>query len=150
VIKVSDAHKQDHKYFAAIDKEMKNGGREALLYHLLNKVDLSKVDLRVIPRTAELLEQQIHSATTEQKWWMDTLQRGKLPMGVVSDDMKNACPKPRLFASYIHYATRSGVSHKSTETAIGMFLHKYVGPDLKTVRYEWSRAVLRFSAARRM
>jgi hypothetical protein len=143
VIKVSDAHKQDHKYFAAIDKEMKNGGREALLHHLLN-FDLSTVNLRVIPRTAALFEQQVHSATTEQKWWLDTLQRGKLPMGVVSDDTKNACAKPRLFASYVSYAKRAGISHKSTETTIGMFLHKYVGPKLDTKRVEFKGGRERF------
>ena len=40
VFDMGEAHVQDHAYFAAITQEMDNGGREALLYHLLN-FDLS-------------------------------------------------------------------------------------------------------------
>ena len=49
VLEVGEDHIQDHSYFAAIDEEMKNGGREALLDHLLS-FDLKTVDLRVIPQ----------------------------------------------------------------------------------------------------
>ena len=49
IFDVGKEKKQDHAYFAAILEEMNNGGREALLHHLLN-FDLSKVDLRTIPR----------------------------------------------------------------------------------------------------
>ena len=49
VFDMGEDHMQDHAYFEAITQEMDNGGREALLYHLLN-FDLSKVTLRVIPR----------------------------------------------------------------------------------------------------
>ena len=78
VFDMGEAHVQDHAYFAAITQEMDNGGREALLYHLLN-FDLSKVTLRVIPKTAALLDQQIESMTPEQACWLDTLTRGMLP-----------------------------------------------------------------------
>ena len=60
VFDIGEEHMQDHAYFAAIDEEMNNGGREALLYYLLN-FDLSQVDLRTIPKTAALLDQQIES-----------------------------------------------------------------------------------------
>ena len=58
---------QDKPYFAAIDEETKNGGREAMMHYLLN-FDLSQVDLRSIPKTAALLDQQIESLTPEQSW----------------------------------------------------------------------------------
>ena len=37
---VSIARMGDHDYFAALQEELDNGGYEALLYHLLNEVDL--------------------------------------------------------------------------------------------------------------
>ena len=48
VFDIGEEHMQDHAYFAAIDQEMNNGGREALLHYLLN-FDLSQVDLRNDP-----------------------------------------------------------------------------------------------------
>jgi Family of unknown function (DUF5906) len=50
VLDVGDKHREDHKYFAAIERQMEAGGREALLHHLLN-FDLSQVNLRTIPKT---------------------------------------------------------------------------------------------------
>ena len=60
VFDMGEEHIQDTDYFAAIDHEMNNGGREALLHHLLN-FNLSQVNLRSIPMTAALLDQQIES-----------------------------------------------------------------------------------------
>jgi hypothetical protein len=60
VLDVGDAHKQDHRYFAAIDKEMNNGGREALLYLLLNR-DIAGFEVRDVPQTAALADQKQHS-----------------------------------------------------------------------------------------
>jgi hypothetical protein len=127
VIDVGEAHKEDHPYFAAIDKEMSEGGREALLHHLLN-FDLFTVDLRTIPKTEALLEQIIETATPEQAWWLDTLKRGKLPRGMTE---ANTCPKRILFLRYIRHANLQGVRRRAIETKIGMFLNKYVGPELK-------------------
>ena len=78
IFDMGEDHMQDNAYFAAIDHEMNNGGREALLHYLLN-FDLSQVDLRVIPKTAALLDQQIESMTPEQAWWFETLMQGVLP-----------------------------------------------------------------------
>jgi hypothetical protein len=132
IIDMGEGRKDDNSYFAAIDCEMKKGGREALLHHLLN-FDLSKVNLRVIPRTSALLDQQIHSSSSEQAWWLDVLQRGKLP----SMSAPNECAKSHIFDSYIRHATRQGTRHRSTEVMIGKFLHSYVGPTLATVRHEF-------------
>jgi Family of unknown function (DUF5906) len=60
VLDVGDAHKQDHQYFAAIDKQMDSGGREALLYMLLSR-DLTSFEVRAVPQTAALADQKQHS-----------------------------------------------------------------------------------------
>jgi hypothetical protein len=62
VFDVGEGKIKNNDYFAAIDAEMNNGGREALLHHLLN-FDLSRVKLREIPRTAALFEQIVDTAT---------------------------------------------------------------------------------------
>lgn len=60
VLAVADHHKQDHAYFAAITREMDNGGREALLYELLNR-DLSSFNVRDVPQTDALADQKAHT-----------------------------------------------------------------------------------------
>jgi Bifunctional DNA primase/polymerase, N-terminal/Family of unknown function (DUF5906) len=125
VLDVKETHMQDHAYFAAIDDEMNSGGREALLYHLLN-FNLSTVNLRSIPKTAALLEQKIEAATPEQAWWLDMLMMGKLPRMY---DL-NTCLRDDLFRNYIEHAQKQGARRRAIETRVGMFLNKYVGPDL--------------------
>jgi hypothetical protein len=127
VLTVDDAHQEDHKYFAAIDAEMNNGGREALLYELL-RFDLSKINLRSVPKTKELFEQKEKTFTIDQTWWYDVLQRGELP------ELANGCecPKHLLHADYLRRTERLGrrADRRSSETALGMFLSKMVGPSL--------------------
>ena len=62
VVTVSDAHKQDYKYFAAITKQMNDGGREALLHDLLKR-DLSAFNVRNVPKTDALADQKALSRT---------------------------------------------------------------------------------------
>jgi hypothetical protein len=55
---LSTEHTQDFAYFAAIDYQLRSeGGFEALLYHLLNEVDLKDFNVRNVPKTAGLAEQ---------------------------------------------------------------------------------------------
>src|SRR5262249_45892658 len=130
---VAETHMQDIPYFAAIDREMKNGGYEALLYELMN-FDLSTVDLRRIPKTTALLDQKMASFTVEQNWYHDVLQRGEL-LGQVDEEGNCKCLKAVLHKCYIARTDQmSARSLKSTETKLGMFLSKAVGPGLKHER----------------
>ena len=54
---VSENRVDDRKYFAAIANQLKNGGYEALLFHLLYEVNLRDFDVRKVPKTAALAEQ---------------------------------------------------------------------------------------------
>jgi hypothetical protein len=125
-------HQRDYAYFAAIDTEMKNGGREALLHHLLT-FDLSTVNLREIPKTDALLEQKIASLTPDEAWWLDVLQRGRLPEGCDDDD---TCSAQLLFDDYIRHATKQGVSAKrrSIETSLGINISKLVPKGFRRLR----------------
>jgi hypothetical protein len=137
IFDVGSAHKEDHPYFKAILHQMDDGGREALIHYLLN-FDLSTVNLRSVPATSALLEQQIASMTPEQSWWHDVLQGGQLPPAISLGDpavqVANSCFTGELYDSYIRHGRKQGVSRKAAETRIGMFLTKMVGSNLRKDR----------------
>jgi hypothetical protein len=122
VFDVGEAHLGDKAYFKAIAHELDSGGRAALLYYLLN-FDLSKVDLRSVPKTKALLEQKLHSLDGEQAWWFGVLMNGELP-GYMGEP--RCCRKRSLFDHYIEETNRSGVRRKRIETLIGIFLKNCV------------------------
>jgi hypothetical protein len=116
---VGDAHAQDKPYFKAICEQMDNGGREALLHHLLN-FDLSTVDLRTIPTTEALFEQKAASMNDIERWWLDILQNGELPGGCAGESQ---CSKRSLHRSYIrHGRLHNDRARRSIETQVGRFL----------------------------
>jgi hypothetical protein len=122
VFDVGEAHLGDKAYFKAIAEELDNGGRAALLYYLLN-FDLSKVDLRSVPKTKALLEQKLHSLEGEQGWWLGVLMDGELP-GYM--DEPRCCLRRSLFDHYLEETNRVGIRRKRIETLIGKFLTDYV------------------------
>jgi phage/plasmid primase-like uncharacterized protein len=132
VLDIGEEHLNDFPYFAAIDQQMDNGGREALLYHLLH-IDLSGINLRDVPKTKALLDQQTASMTPEQGWWFDTLSRGRLPYGC---DVDRRCSTEALFAHYLAKTGARGVRRKALETQIGMFLHKYA-PGIRNAKGDY-------------
>ena len=109
VLDVGEGHIQDTAYFAGIDEQMDNGGREALLDYLL-KFDLKSVDLRTIPKTAALLDQKISTLNPMQGWWLDTLMRGQLP-GLLPDNSPKGywtCPSASIFQLYLYHVQKQG------------------------------------------
>jgi len=120
VFDVGEDHMQDHAYFAAIEQQMKEGGREALFDYLLG-FDLSAVNLRQIPKTAALLDRKIASLPPEKGWLLDLLRNGRLPWGCTEG---NQSPCDAIFDSYVQHANQQGARRRSIETAIGSMLRK--------------------------
>jgi hypothetical protein len=58
---VSEDRVGDLEYFRKIEDQLKDGGYEALLYHLLYEVDLRDFHVRRVPKTAGLAEQTEYS-----------------------------------------------------------------------------------------
>jgi hypothetical protein len=129
VFDIGDDHIQDRAYFAAIDEEMDNGGREALLRYLLD-FDLKEVDMGVIPRTEALLEQQIEGLPPLESWWLDVLSKGYLPPRPAPAE-KRACEKTDLHRAYMAHADHHRLPRRALETQLGMFLHKQLRQDGK-------------------
>jgi hypothetical protein len=75
VIDVSDKRKNDYAYFKKLKDQMDNGGREAMLYDLL-EMDISGINLRTFPRTAALFDQIFHSLESVELYWFECLKTG--------------------------------------------------------------------------
>ena len=75
VLNVNDEQKQNSEYFGEIKRQMTNGGREAMLFDLLER-DLSGVELRNFERTEALAEQIENTLSSVGKFWEDCLMRG--------------------------------------------------------------------------
>jgi hypothetical protein len=76
---------QNQAYFKAIITQLEHGGYEALLYHLLQEVDLKNFNVREAPHTAELREQMSESLRGVEAAWFECLYSGVLPARVKKD-----------------------------------------------------------------
>ena len=93
VLDVSDRRLQDHDYFAAIMKQLGEGGREAMLYDLQHE-ELADFNPRRFPVTKALEDQKVRSMSPAEQWWFKRLQEGRLlpdrdgwPAEVLKDDL---------------------------------------------------------------
>jgi Family of unknown function (DUF5906) len=77
VFEALDTHQGDRAYFAAITKQMNNGGLAAMLHELLQR-DISGFEVRDVPLTEALQTQKTLSLSSLQRWWLAVLERGFL------------------------------------------------------------------------
>ena len=75
VLEVGDENKQDHGFFKRLNEEYDNGGKEALLYMLLNW-DLTDFNVRQAPATESMLEQKLMSLSPTARFWYSRLEEG--------------------------------------------------------------------------
>lgn len=75
VLDVEQARTRDHAYFDALHHEAENGGIEALMY-ILQRFKLGCVNLRAVPVTEALREQQERSLSLHAQWALDLADRG--------------------------------------------------------------------------
>jgi hypothetical protein len=75
---VAPLRKQDTEYFADLKADLENGGYGALLYFLLNEVDLKDYNVRKVPRTEGLREQRDQGLEPLESWWVELLEAGVL------------------------------------------------------------------------
>jgi hypothetical protein len=116
VLDVDDSRADDADYFNHLHGEANNGGIEAMLYDLL-RLDLSKFDIRDIPRTDALIEQQMLSAPMEVQWALDAAENSQsnIPFGA-------GAATSELHADYQHYTGRAGGRRPMGLTQFGRWL----------------------------
>lgn len=136
VIDAQEDEMQKKAYFAAIAKELENGGYEALMDYLM-RYEYDPNLLRDVPKTEALLEQKLHSLNHEEQWWLETLRKGELPL---QNGWTGICGTGDMFENYVEHTKISGARFKSAQTRLGMFLKKMV-PDIekRTGSYQTKR-----------
>jgi hypothetical protein len=110
---------QDKKYFSAMQHQLDNGGKEALLYFLLN-YNISTFEVRDVPKTAALQDQKVLSQSPEELWWFEKLEEGRLLYS--QDSWERNVQKGELQNDYITFMTRMGIMRKASPTILGKFL----------------------------
>jgi hypothetical protein len=118
---VGEAQQQKAEYFGAIADQMDNGGREALLHHLLT-YDLSGYRVQDVPQTQALRDQKDLSLTAEEDWWLNKLEEGVLLPD--QDGWPAEVIKDHLTDDYIEHTKRWNVSRRGNQTALGKFMHR--------------------------
>jgi len=109
VLDVSGERCGDRKYFNAILNELKNGGKSAILYELLNREITN--DLRVAPETKGLSDQRMLNTQgdTVFQWWRKCLISEKIPVIDLKEDENVGWPsivsKIGLYEAYEEYAS---------------------------------------------
>ena len=105
---VSSERAGDYEYFASIAAQLKDGGYEALLYHLLYEIDISDFNVRAVPKTAALAEQVAYSRNGIDLLVEAACNEGRAP-----------CAHDRFpnFSDSSGYGQRRGSTTSSTITA---------------------------------
>ena len=79
VFDVNPMHQEDHAYFAAITKQMENGGYQAMLYDL-QKMTVDWSAARTAPRTKALAMQKLFSLSHAERFILQCLcDDGRIP-----------------------------------------------------------------------
>jgi hypothetical protein len=131
VLNVSEERMQDHKYFAAIDAELKAGGYEAMLHDLLH-YGLSGFNVRSVPETEALQDQKTQSLATELAWLDAVAHRGyvyksRLGLEDYFEEWETSVSTALLFASYTEFAKERKEWRLMSDGTFGKFLTNEVG-----------------------
>jgi Family of unknown function (DUF5906) len=126
VLDVPDSKVGDHYYFAALHRELGNGGHAAMLHDLLDR-DLSRSNLRAVPVTAALQEQRKRSLDTITAWWLDCLHRGwvfESRHGLEDhwQQWHDFLPTEALYTSYSRYAEARRERHPLSRELFGRWM----------------------------
>ncbi len=137
VLDVGKGQMMNTGYFAAINKQMENGGAEAMLYDLLH-YDYSSLDLRNPPMTDALRDQITTGLKPQFQWLRDFLSDGELPFddardrGVIEIGPEGGMiARDDVFASFAAYLKAARVYRAPSRESLGKLLTGHF-PDLTT------------------
>jgi len=127
---LSTIHQNDTKWFAAIEKELfEGGGLEALLFDLM-AFNIDEKNLRTIPQTKVLNEQKQASFSPQQNWWLQVLQEGEIWKTLCDEGIQRGYIMDRsiLYDDYVNALDRAGVREKGLKRELKVFLSKMLPP----------------------
>jgi hypothetical protein len=126
---VSEKHMNDSRYFAPIYREMANGGKEAMLYELLN-YNIDNFDLRKFPRREALLDQIIQTMSSDKKFWYEQLSNGRISSiseklsEYSTSDWPDVFNCTILYEMYLDFAKRMNNRYPHMDRQFGKQLRK--------------------------
>lgn len=121
VLDISNERVSNHSYFDALFHQMRNGGREAMLYDLKRR-DLSKVNLRNFPRTSALFDQMLNSMNSAGKFWVECLQSGSITKD--SAEWPELIETQHIYEKYRVFAKEFGTRHPMTDSQLSKAIRK--------------------------
>lgn len=152
VLGVNNNVRENMPYFAGLEEYMLDGGLSAMIYDLQN-FNLSKINLRKVPKTGALYDQQLESMEIDERWLLNCLTVGEILPGRGWTAEINCRD---VLRSYQDYCMGVSAPSKSDQTKLGKLLHRifpslqkprrqkdwrYRFPDLKTARAEFEEAL---------
>ncbi len=121
VLQVSDAKKNDHRYFKKLRDWLNKGGYEAVFHHWLNK-DIGPIDrYRKAPETAGRLNQIIESFDLLERAFFQFLYDEKV---FPDDDSLNTEYRRDQIAAFINSEIKRKYEVETNPQSIGTFLKK--------------------------
>jgi phage/plasmid-associated DNA primase len=115
--------KKDPAYFNSLYAEINGGGVAAMLHDLL-KVDLSEFNLREVPKTKALIEQQFRSADSLTRWILDAGFSGQMMPGEQTSGFGEQFTTVRLHGAYKEWVKAQGAGRPMTVVEFGRKLGK--------------------------
>jgi len=131
VLEVGDQAKNNHAYFAEILEQLSSGGYAAMLHDLLN-YDLSSFNVRNVPRTDGLTNQQKLSLGVPEQWWKDCLERGYIYKSKLGLEEKfsvwfHDATNDLLYESYMEYSRAKRERNQMSREYLGRFMVRMGG-----------------------
>ncbi len=126
VTDVSDEVAQDSTWFDPLYADLKSGGTAEFLNLLLN-LKLGNWHPRDVPKTDELIEQQIMSAGTVEQWLLACSEVESLAGAPYGSGLGTEIATQQLFEAYTAY-TNTGGGRRELLTRFGRLLKELFGP----------------------
>jgi hypothetical protein len=122
VFDVPDSRVGNLSYFAAIDRQMREGGQAAMLHDLLRR-DISGFEPRAVPHTEALETQKLLSLDSLDRWWLAVLERGfawRSRHGIAEfGEWRDSYTTELLHASYLRWCSETRTFRPETRVALG-------------------------------
>ena len=128
---MSEKYKNDENYYVKLGEWLDNGGREALMYFLMN-FNFTKYNLRTAPVTEALISQREYTMKNDEFWWLDCIWSGHIPFygRERESDGRARVVKDVLFDKFNASLRRNITKNRSSEVKFGHLMRKLI-PNIK-------------------
>lgn len=119
IFDVGERCMQDKPYFEAMQKQLSNGGYEALLYFLMHYEYDTALPAR-IPVTSGLLDQKLHALPPEIRWWLNCLSDETIG----DQDGWQLISRGIFYNAYSAFANQTKIRHPLDKKALARAIQK--------------------------